>query len=715
MEDSCELKFCVDSITQELKYGELKVIGWAVDTNLETVPDINIEDKENNLISSSIELVHREDINRIFLLKPYALFGFVITLTPKNFLGVVVIDFQSNGQLESFVLDLSKDYLKKKENFSKTKLIKAHIKLTKGLRYIKRNGLLNTFRRLQIDRMKSNDKYLTWIEQNENNSLNHSQSEFLYNPLISVLIPVYNVEEKYLRKCIDSVLTQSYQNWELCICDDASTMSYIKPLLKHIEEQDSRIHVAFHETNEHICGASNTALSIANGEFVALLDDDDVLPKNALHEVVKQLNELPNLDLIYTDEDKIDEDGNRSDPAFKPEWSPDLFLSTNYISHFCVLRKEIVNRIGGFRKGYEGSQDYDLLLRFTEKTIRKNIKRISKVLYHWRMLPSSTSLSQSSKNYAYDSGKKALEDTLIRRNIKGSVSNGEANGFYDVKYDVLNEELVSIIIPTKNNYEDLKKCIDSIIEQTRYLNFEIIVADNGSDDSKLASLYSKYSIQLKSKFILFDCPIPFNYSKINNLASKKAHGKYLLFLNNDTQIISKNWITDMVSFSQFNRVGVVGAKLYYENNTIQHAGVVVGLGGLAGHVHHEFPKGDFGYFGKLIVNVNYLAVTAACLMVKKKDFDQVGGFDERLKVAYNDVDLCLKIYELEKDNVWLHNVELFHFESKSRGYETTPEKQRRFLEEAKYFEIKWKKYIKTDPYYNENLTKSSGDYSLNLK
>lgn len=580
-----------------------------------------------------------------------------------------------------------------------------------------KNGISHTIQRAKIEKLRNQASYLNWLARNEVLDIEAMTQEiatFHYQPKISIAMPVYNVEEKWLRLCIDSILNQVYTNWELCMADDASTDPNVKKILTEYQQLDERIRVVFREQNGHISEATNSALAIATGEFVALLDNDDELAINAFYEVVKVLNENPELDLIYSDEDKIDMDGNRSDPAFKPDWSPDLLLGTNYISHLGVYRRSILEEIGGFRKGYEGSQDYDLVLRFTEKTTKERITHIPKVLYYWRMLPTSTAVDQGSKGYAFEAGLRAVQDALVRRGINGHATHGAANGLYDVYYDIESEKLVSIIIPTKNGYKDVQRCVSSIIEKTTYQNYEIIMADNGSTDPKMHELYAKFEQQLPGRFFVESIDIPFNFSTINNRAAKKAHGEYLLFLNNDTEVITENWLTLMVSFAQQERIGCVGAKLLYPNNTVQHAGVILGLGGVAGHGHYGYPHGDLGYFGRLAINVNYSAVTAACLLMKKADFDAVGGFEEAFTVAFNDVDLCLKVQALGRDNVWLHEAELYHFESQTRGYDDKGKKKKRFEQEKVMMEEKWGPLIENDPFYNPNLTRDIPNFSLRI-
>ena len=330
------------------------------------------------------------------------------------------------------------------------------------------------------------------------------------------------------------------------------------------------------------------------------------------------------------------------------------------------------------------------------------------------MLPTSTAVDQGSKGYAFEAGLRAVQEALVRRGINGHATHGAANGLYDVYYDIESEKLVSIIIPTKNGYKDVQRCVSSIIEKTTYQNYEIIMADNGSTDPKMHELYAEFEQQLPGRFFVESIDIPFNFSNINNRAAKKAHGEYLLFLNNDTEVITENWLTLMVSFAQQERIGCVGAKLLYPNNTVQHAGVILGLGGVAGHGHYGYPHGDLGYFGRLAINVNYSAVTAACLLMKKADFDAVGGFEEAFTVAFNDVDLCLKVQALGRDNVWLHEAELYHFESQTRGYDDKGKKKKRFEQEKVMMEEKWGPLIENDPFYNPNLTRDIPNFSLRI-
>ncbi|EGO2646774.1 glycosyltransferase family 2 protein [Enterococcus faecalis] len=709
-----DIKVIFDSIYRDKTTNNLTITGWALDIITKESPTFTINN-ENQVSAYNIQRVLREDVNQIYQTEPAIEAGFVVTLEGIKQKKVLPFHFQSSAHVITVDFPLNKKY--PVIPGTEDKVTRLWIKAKKGFKYMAKNGISHTIQRAKIEKLRNQASYPNWLARNEVLDIEAMTQEiatFHYQPKISIAMPVYNVEEKWLRLCIDSILNQVYTNWELCMADDASTDPNVKKILTEYQQLDERIRVVFREQNGHISEATNSALAIATGEFVALLDNDDELAINAFYEVVKVLNENPELDLIYSDEDKIDMDGNRSDPAFKPDWSPDLLLGTNYISHLGVYRRSILEEIGGFRKGYEGSQDYDLVLRFTEKTTKERIKHIPKVLYYWRMLPTSTAVDQGSKGYAFEAGLRAVQDALVRRGINGHATHGAANGLYDVYYDIESEKLVSIIIPTKNGYKDVQRCVSSIIEKTTYQNYEIIMADNGSTDPKMHELYAEFEQQLPGRFFVESIDIPFNFSTINNRAAKKAHGEYLLFLNNDTEVITENWLTLMVSFAQQERIGCVGAKLLYPNNTVQHAGVILGLGGVAGHGHYGYPHGDLGYFGRLAINVNYSAVTAACLLMKKADFDAVGGFEEAFTVAFNDVDLCLKVQALGRDNVWLHEAELYHFESQTRGYDDKGKKKKRFEQEKVMMEEKWGPLIENDPFYNPNLTRDIPNFSLRI-
>ena len=565
--------------------------------------------------------------------------------------------------------------------------------------------------------LSHNLNYQKWLTKNYPKkidliSMSENIKKLNYKPLISIIMPVYNTPEKFLKEAIDSVLNQVYPYWELCIADDTSTKPYIKEILQAYITKDKRIKAVFRTENGHISQASNSAIELSNGEYIALLDHDDLLTPHALYEVAKLLNQHPDADMIYSDEDKINKEEKLQDPYFKPDWCPDSFLSRMYTCHLGVYRRELINEIGGFRKGYEGSQDYDLVLRFTEKTDK--IFHIPNVLYHWRIHSSSTAQDISTKNYATIAGQKAIQDALERRGEKGKLIPIQG-GYNNVRYEIKNYDLVSIIIPTKNLGNVLNDCLQSVFEKNTYPNYEVLVIDNGSTEEKTKKIIEAWKIKEPHRFRCELLDIPFNFSKINNYGVKQTKGKYLLFLNNDTEVINSDWLNAMVEQAQRPSIGAVGALLLYPDDTIQHAGVIAGIGGVANHSHKNYPSNAHGYFNQIKTINNYSAVTGACLMCRREVFEEVGGFEEDLAVAFNDIDLCFKIINKGYRNVYLPHVKLYHYESKSRGYEDTPEKKARFYNEVKYMQSKWHSLIKHDPCYNPNFNKQGEDYIINIQ
>lgn len=558
------------------------------------------------------------------------------------------------------------------------------------------------------------DPYQAWINEHEAESfceIMQGLKSFSKTPLISIVVPVYNPDKALLAACIESVLAQSYSNWELCLADDKSTKKHVQDVLKAYQEKDDRIKVVFREKNGHISEASNSALALATGEWIALLDHDDLLQQHALFYVVKALNENSEASFIYSDEDKIDEEGNRTDPHFKSGWNLDLLYSQNYVSHLGVYQTDVVKRIGGFRKGYEGSQDYDLLLRYSREIDQAHVVHIPRVLYHWRMVEGSTALASDGKSYTTDAGIKALQDHFSVLGKKVKVQQGKHANIYKVDWVIENEPLVSLIIPTYNGRDITKQAIDSILEKSTYQNFEILLVDNNSDDPEALVYFDE--INQHPKVTLLKYPHPFNYSAINNFAASQAKGSILGLINNDVEVITPEWLTEMVSHAQREDIGCVGAMLYYDNDTIQHAGVIIGIGGVAGHSHKYFPRNHHGYFSRLNIVQNLSAVTAACLLVRKEVFEQVKGLNEKdLTIAFNDVDFCLKVKKAGYRNLWTPYAELYHYESISRGAEDNPEKIARFNKEMDYMISTWSIDKKQDDFYNPNLTLIREDFSV---
>lgn len=558
------------------------------------------------------------------------------------------------------------------------------------------------------------DQYSKWCELYDTISgrqfsiINGLANELLYQPLFSIIMPVYNAPISYLKKAIESVQKQAYENWELCIADDASTDQKIKQLLNEYAVKDKRIKVVFRKKNGHISEASNSALELATGNYIVLLDQDDELRPHSLFMVANAINNNKELEIIYSDEDKIDEQGNRFDPYFKTDWNKDLFYGQNMISHLGVYKLSLVRKINGFRIGFEGSQDYDLALRCIEQIKDDQIYHIPHVLYHWRAVSGSTALEVSNKDYAYKAGVKALTEHLCRTKAN-AVAIENVNNSFRVKWNLpLIHPKVSIIIPTKDKVDVLRTCINSILKKTNYSNFEILIIDNQSDEPGTFEFYN--SLKTKQANVqVFTYQHEFNFSAMVNYGVNHSTGEIILLLNNDTEVINEDWMDEMVSQCMRKDIGVVGAKLYFPNGKIQHAGVFLNRDHPGIHIYYNKEGNDPGYFNKLNLVQNYSAVTAACLCVRKEIFLKAGGFDEvNLKVAYNDVDFCLKVTEKGYRNLWTPFSKLYHYESLSRGSDLEEKKLLRFRYEQNFMRKKWKDILLHDPFFNGNLSCEPG-------
>lgn len=577
--------------------------------------------------------------------------------------------------------------------------------LTRLKNYYYEHGLVRTLSKI---REKLSAQIYSYSEDFDERTVADAIQKFRKKPLISIIMPVYDVPPRYLFKAIQSVEKQLYPNWELCIADDASknkdTVDYLKGIM------NDKVKVKFLSENKGISGASNEAVSISSGEYLALLDNDDKLTRDALYEAVKAINES-DADVIYSDEDFIDKNGKFLAAHFKPDYSPDLLNSYNYITHLLIFKRNLFDRSGKFDSAYDGAQDYDLILKLVEKTDK--IHHVKKVLYHWRTLKTSTSSSSGAKTYADDAGKLALEASLKRKKIAGEVLKINVRFNYRVKRKIHDFCKISIIIPFKDESKLLDSCINSILNRSSYRNYEILGISNGSEKPETFALMEQLKYH-DSRIRFYEYNIPFNYSKINNYAAAMATGEHVILLNNDIEIISEEWIESLLEHSQRSDVGAVGGKLYYRNNRIQHAGIIIGIAGFAGHSHRHFRRTDLGYYHRLISIQNYSAVTGALMMVKKRLYDEVGGLDEEnLSIALNDVDFCLKLRAKGYLNVFTPYCEAYHYESYSRGYEDTEEKSKRFEKEKNYFIEKYRNLIiNGDPYYNPNLNLNSEDFSL---
>lgn len=585
--------------------------------------------------------------------------------------------------------------------------------IKKGFRYLRHYGPKEFWIRLHERFEPEEVPYGPWYEAyvpDESELEKQRKHRFTYEPLISVAVPAFRTPETFLIQMMKSLLAQTYSNWELCIANGSPEDTVMKGILEEYMKKDSRIRVSELTENKGIAGNTNAALEMAEGEFVGLLDHDDLLAPNALYEVVKALEADRELDAVYTDEDKVTTElDEHFQPHLKPDFNLDLLRSNNYICHFFVVRRSVVKKAGGFRQEFDGAQDHDFIFRCVETARR--VGHIPEILYHWRTHKASTADNPASKMYAFDAGKRAIEAHLERTDTEGVVTHTPDLGFFRVKYPVQGNPLVSIIIPNKDEKETLKDCIESIRKKTEYENYEIIIVENNSTTEEIFQYYKELSQDPRIRLLRWKRE--FNYSAINNYGVSHARGEYLIFLNNDVKIITPGWIKEMLGVCQRPEVGAVGVKLIYPDNTIQHAGCVIGIGGIAGHMFVDMPANRTGYLHKASILQDMSAVTAACMMMKRTAFEEAGGFTEKLAVAFNDVDLCLKVRKNEKLIVYDPYVQLYHMESKTRGAEDSTEKVRRFQEEIEYMRCQWIDILKKgDPYYNKNLSLTKWNYSL---
>ena len=547
-----------------------------------------------------------------------------------------------------------------------------------------------------------------------------SEKLILETVKFSIVVPVYNSKPEWLEDLFNSVVNQTYGNWQLVLVDDASTNEATKAKLSALAKCEKRVTVIWRESNGHIVHASNDGLKQAKGNFVLFLDHDDCLSPHALNELAHAIKRNPSAKLIYSDEDLMTEGGQRQLPHFKSGWNPDLLLSHNYITHIACYPRHFIEELGGFSEGLDGAQDYDLVLRATASLTPKEIVHIPKVLYHWRMVEGSTASQASAKNYATVAGLKALQNYMLTKQTGAQVSDGSMTNYYSVSWP-LPEVLpkVSVIIPTKDGLEILKPCIESIVATANYPNLEIVIIDNGSEKAETINYLSSLTPKIKQgedqeqiDVIVVKDKGDFNFSRLMNLGASSAEGDMLLLLNNDVEAMAEGWLQAMLRHACREEIGCVGAKLLYPDLTIQHAGVILGLGGYAAHSHRGLPKDHPGYLGRAQVTQNLSAVTAACLMVRKDVFAAVEGFDESFTVAYNDVDFCLRVAQAGWRNIYVPEAELLHHESKTRGCDSSGDKRLRFDGEKARLKSRWNQIIEDDPFYNKNLTRSREDFGL---
>ncbi len=561
--------------------------------------------------------------------------------------------------------------------------------------------------------ISEDDLYREWIGRNEHlveHFIGEQLASCLDRPLISVVMPTYNTNPEALEQAVHSVMAQVYDRWELCIVDDASTDEGTLGKLGELEAKDSRIKVQYRKENGHISAASNAGISQCSGEWIALLDHDDVLSPVALAGVVSGINANPDAALIYSDEDKIDEQGRRTVPFFKSDFDPLLLLAQNYICHFTVLRKSVLDAAGGFREGFEGAQDWDLFLRVTEIVAPEQIIHLPYVLYHWRMSSTSTSREVSAKPYAVNAGSRAVNEHLARGPVKAEVVTDPKSGWNRIRW-ALPEVLpsVTIVIPTRDG-ATLERCLETLFSLTTYSNFDVVIMDNGSQDPATFDRFERYSSTFPLRILRDDRP--FNYSALNNAAVAATSADFICLMNDDIEITSGEWLGEMLSQFARPEVGIVGSKLLYPDGKLQHVGVVLGMGGVARHSFHQAPGNSTGYRGRHSLAHSVSCVTAACMVIRKTTWEELGGLNEQLAVSFNDVDFCIRASNTDWSIVWTPYAEMIHHESLSRGYDTTPEKARLFLSESTLVQEKWQRSLEGDPFYNPNLTLADSEWSL---
>ena len=692
---------------ESAEQGTVRIRGWAIAPKPVTV---RIFDADKKPVAAEIQRTDRVDVNQLFEeAQDPGKTGFFSEITNVSGKCLYVV-FYAGEKKTVHVVPLRKaDILAKK--------LDKYVE--KGIRYWKSQGAAALAEKV-VTKVKNvrqgPPSYQKWIRHHlpDRNELEkQKKTSFGYRPKISFVVPLYKTPEKYLRRLTESFQEQTYSNWELCFSDGSGAQSPLTELLKELTVKDNRIKYVSHEESLQISENTNSAIEIATGDFIAFADHDDELTPNALFECVKAINEKPQTLVLYTDEDKMSMDGHKFfQPHFKPDYNPDLLCTVNYICHLFVVSRKVIEKVGGLRSEFDGAQDYDFVLRCVEAVKDEEICHIPKILYHWRCHEDSTAENPESKLYAFEAGRRAVQAHYERTGIHAEVFKGEYLGLYRTKFIRDHDPLISIIIPNKDHIDDLKRCMESIEQKSTYKNYEYIIVENNSTDSATFEYYKKLEAENpKVRMVYWDGV--FNYSAINNYGASFAKGEYLLLLNNDTEIINPDCLEELLGYCMRKDVGAVGARLYYEDDTIQHAGVVIGFGGIAGHCFVQQKRGTTGYCHRIICAQDYSAVTAACMMVKKSAFDAVGGLSEELAVAFNDIDFCMKLRKAEYLIVYNPYAELYHYESKSRGLEDTPEKVARFNKEIATFEKKWPEILENgDPYYNPNLTLKSQDFSL---
>lgn len=714
------MKYKIDVV--RIRENSITLNGWVIGKTPESKAEFSVEDENRNPVEFQCVSTRRDDVSQIYYKKVYDRdFGFDIQFPyerGRSYFLVIRCDGKTarvkyNEELIAKRASVAHKRMEKIRDLMNMETVNV------ALEFGKKHGLKALFLKSKhkLQGLDNDYDYGEWYDltkPTEEELEAQRQTAFAYEPKLSIVIPAYKTPEKYLREMLDSILHQTYRNWEVCVANGSPKGEgrIVEKVMKQYEEKDGRFHYKNLGENQGISGNTNAAIEMADGDFIVLADHDDTLPEHALYEVAAAINAHPRCDVIYSDEDKLDMDGGALfDPHFKPDFNPDLLCSVNYICHLFVVKRELLDKVGGFRHEYDGAQDYDFIFRCTEAA--KEICHIPKVLYHWRCHQDSTASNPESKLYAFEAGSRAIMAHYERCGIPAEkVEKGVDYGIYHTTFRIQGDPLVSVVIPNKDHHKDLDLCMRSLMERAAYKNLEFVVIENNSTERETFDYYERIQKEFPQVRVV-TWEREFNYSAINNFGAGFAKGEYLLFLNNDTEIIEPRMIEEMLGFCQREDVGIAGARLLYQDDTIQHAGVVVGFGGIAGHTFIGLHEAENSYFHRAMCAQDYSAVTAACMMTKASVFREVGGFTEELAVAFNDIDYCMKVRAAGKLVVYAPYAKLYHYESKSRGLEDTPEKVARFNREIAIFARRWPKILEEgDPYYNPNLTLRKSNFAL---
>lgn len=712
------MKYKIDVV--RIRENSITINGWVLGKNPESKAEFSVEDGDRKPVEFQYVSTRRDDVSQIYFKKIYNRdFGFDIRFPyerGKDYYLIIRCEGRRNR------IKYNEELIEKRASVAYKRMQKIrdlmNMETVKvAVDFWKENGLkaLVIKSRHKLQGLDNDYDYGEWYEltkPSEEELERQRKERFDYEPKLSIVIPVYRTPERYLQEMLESIRSQTYKNWEVCVADGSPRGESRERVLKRFADQDTRFKYVILGENKGISGNTNAAMEMAQGDFIVLADHDDTLTPDALYWCVKAMNEDPLYDVIYSDEDKLDMDGKALfDPHFKPDFNPDLLTSVNYICHLFVVNRNLAEAVGGFRQEFDGAQDYDFIFRCTEQA--RKIYHIPKVLYHWRCHMNSTASNPESKMYAFEAGARAIKAHFERVGIAvDSVEKGVDFGIYHTRFHLKEEPLVSVIIPNKDHKADLDLCLTSLLDKGSYKNLEVIVVENNSTEEETFRYYEELQ-KARPNVQVVTWEKGFNFSAINNFGVTFAKGEYLLFLNNDTEVIEPEVIRELLGYGMREDVGVVGARLLYQDDTIQHAGVVIGFGGIAGHTFIGLHQAENSYFHRAMCAQDYSAVTAACMLSKKSLFQQVGGFREELAVAFNDIDYCLKIRALGKKVAYNPYALLYHYESKSRGLEDTPEKVERFNREVARFIGYWPEIvIGGDPYYNPNLTLRKSNFAL---